>query len=59
MMWVKGVKMHVITVCWKVAGQIHYNYMIIICIVHISDNVMDTGVFPLGSKYIEAETFFG
>jgi hypothetical protein len=31
--------------------------MIIISIVCISDNVMDRGVFPLGSKYMEAEDF--
>jgi len=31
--------------------------MIIISIVHISDNVMETGVFLLGSKYMEAENF--
>jgi hypothetical protein len=32
-------------------------YMIIISIVCISDNVMETVVFLLGSKYMEAENF--
>lgn len=32
-------------------------YMIIICVVRISDNVIETGVFLLGSKYMEAENF--
>jgi hypothetical protein len=32
-------------------------YMIIISVVHIYDNVMETRVFLLGSKYMEAEIF--
>jgi hypothetical protein len=32
-------------------------YMIMISVVRISDNVMETRVFLLGSKYMEAENF--
>jgi hypothetical protein len=36
-------------------GYIQQNYMIIISVVHISDNIIDTGTFPLGSKCMEAK----